>query len=466
MVMKKLWLIALILSVVAATACVPAYQNVSVEGLKLASPSSVKKIPLKVAVVIPDENAIYSGRIYRDSNYFANFPSGKVVRKAVLDIFPSIFKEVVIIKGEPYPENIGAVIIPAITNIEITGEQVALGFGVKYSVAVSLQWIIANEKGKTIWEKVVSSSKTSRSEVTPRPDRIGLIGEAFSGAFAEAFRESVQEIGLSKEVRSHVSVKTEAEVQQSAKRSSRTTSVADAPAQSAEIASGNAAYAETKTAHTLDAYEKFLTAYPSSGYRREALEAMTGLIQKRNGTNADYMKFVSAYEDGLEFVPEKYRLALIGPEGMRVHDIVVLRKRGVEDSLIAAKIDMGKGTYKDFSFDEMDALKKMGIPAVLIKAMLDSTARAKREDEELKKKKAMEDILSEIQRAQGRLEELKAEQTSAVVPVSADQSQGPSVSDTVKNCAAQIAALEGCKQLPSLAAMVCKAAAKSQFPCE
>lgn len=83
---------------------------------------------------------------------------------------------------------------------------------------------------------------------------------------------------------------------------------------------------------------------------------------------------------------------MTGPEGLRVHDILMFRRKGVEDSLIGAKIDMGKGKYKDFSFDEMDALKKMGVPAVLIKAMLDSTARATREDEELQKKKAMEDI--------------------------------------------------------------------------
>ena len=99
--------------------------------------------------------------------------------------------------------------------------------------------------------------------------------------------------------------------------------------------------------------------------------------------------------------------------------------------------------------------------------MIESTARVTRDAEELQKKKYMEDLLAEIQRMQNKLDDLKTAQASgAVVPVSAGQSQGPSVGDAVKNCAAQIAALEACKQLPSLAAMVCKAAAKSQFPCE
>ena len=236
---------------------------------------------------------------------------------------------------------------------------------------------------------------------------------------------------------------------------------------------GSEAYEEAKTANTLDAYEKFLKEYPASERRREALEAMAALIQKRNNAHADYRKFVSTYEDGLECVPEKYRLPLTGPEGMRVQDIVALRKKGVEDNLICAKIRSGKGKYKDFSFEEMDALKKIGISAPVIEAMIDATSRVKREEEDQLKKKAMEDILAEIQRVQNKLAELRTAQPSAETPVqaaalpaSAEQSQGPSVSDTVKNCAAQVVALEACKQLPSIGAMICKAAAKSQFPCE
>lgn len=109
----------------------------------------------------------------------------------------------------------------------------------------------------------------------------------------------------------------------------------------------------------------------------------------------------------------------------------------------------------------------MGLRGVLVEAMLDSTGRATREEEELHKKKDMEDLLAEIQRMQKKLDELKSTQASgAAVPVSTGQSQGPSVSDAVKNCSAQVAALEACKRLPNLAAMVCKATAKSQFPCE
>jgi carboxyl-terminal processing protease len=226
-------------------------------------------------------------------------------------------------------------------------------------------------------------------------------------------------------------------------------------------------FGQAKAVNTFDAYDKFLKAFPSSSNRKPALQAMAALIETRSSAYEDYKKFVVAYEDGLEFVPGKYRLGLTGPEGLRVGDIAGFRKKGVGDTIIAAKIRSSKGRYRDFSFDEIDQLKKMGLPEVVIEAMIESTSRVTRDEEELQKKKNMEDLLAEIQRMQKKLDEMRTAQASgAAVPVSAGQSQGPSVVDTVQNCAAQITALEACKHLPSLGAMICRAAAKSQFPCE
>ena len=232
---------------------------------------------------------------------------------------------------------------------------------------------------------------------------------------------------------------------------------------------GKEEFEQAKAANTVAAYDKFLKAFPDSTNRRPALQAMAAVIEKQARPYEEYKKFVVAYEDGLEFVPGKYRLSLTGPEGLRAGDIAGFRKKGVGDNIIAAKIRSSKGRYRDFSFDEIDQLKKMGVPEVAIEAMIESTARVTREEDEVKNKKNMEDLLAEIQRMQKKLDNLKTAQASGAavpVPVSAVQSQGPSVTDTLKNCSSQILALEGCKHLPSLGAMVCRAAAKSQFPCE
>lgn len=240
------------------------------------------------------------------------------------------------------------------------------------------------------------------------------------------------------------------------------------------------AYQQAKKIKTYAAYEGFLQLFPDAPERREALAAMAAIVGKPKGTFEGYKRFITDFPDGLEFIPQDAQLALIGPEGMRVHDILgLLLKDRVEDSVIAAKIRMQNGIYRDFTFKEISALKKKGMTGVLIEAMLDSTNRAKRSQEEQQKKKEMEALLTDIQHAQRRLDELKAAQTAQTqqvqnqlvqtqvqAPVPVQQSGDTVLADTVKNCAAQVVALEACKRLPGLVQTVCKMTAKSQFPCE
>jgi hypothetical protein len=179
-----------------------------------------------------------------------------------------------------------------------------------------------------------------------------------------------------------------------------------------------AAYEQVKKANSYAAYEDFLKRFPDAPERKEALAALAGIVGTPKPTLAGYKKFVNEFPDGLEFVPQDTQLFLIGPEGMRVHDILGLLKEGIEDTVIAAKIRMQNGIYRDFSFKEISALKKKGVPACIVEAMLDSTNRAKRAQEEQQKKQEMEALLADIQHAQKRLDELKTAQAQQV-PASA-----------------------------------------------
>jgi hypothetical protein len=246
-----------------------------------------------------------------------------------------------------------------------------------------------------------------------------------------------------------------------------TRAVAEKPGAEPQSAETVVAYEEAQKAGTYAAYEEFLQRFPDANERKVALAALAGIVAKPKGTYDEYEKFVNEFPDGLEFVPQDTQLVLIGPEGMRVHDILGLLKEDIEDTVIAAKIRMQNGIYRDFSFKEISALKKKGVPACIIEAMLDSTNRSKRAQEELQKKKQMEMLLADIQHAQRRLDELKVAQTQQVQTITPAQQDSSNVlADTAKNCAAQIAALEGCRQLPGLLQAVCKMTAKSQFPCE
>ena len=229
-------------------------------------------------------------------------------------------------------------------------------------------------------------------------------------------------------------------------------------------------YQQASSKNTIEGYADFLRAYPATSKRKTVLSTMSQLIKKQEDPTQGYKKFLDEFQDGTEFVPATYRLSLVGPEGMRVGDILALLKEGIADRVIAAKIRMQNGIYRDFDGKEMVALKKMGMTDVLIEAMLDSTTRAKRAQEELQKKKDMENLLAEIQHAQKRLDEMKAaqnqQQRQPQAAAAGRPNSGPSASETFTNCASQVAALEACKHLPWPANSVCASTAKAQFPCQ
>ena len=76
-----------------------------------------------------------------------------------------------------------------------------------------------------------------------------MIGEAFSGAFAGAFRDCVKEIGLSREVRTYAASK----------------------ALPPPPPDGKEEFEQAKSANTLDAYDKFMKAFPSSTNRARVM---------------------------------------------------------------------------------------------------------------------------------------------------------------------------------------------------
>jgi hypothetical protein len=215
---------------------------------------------------------------------------------------------------------------------------------------------------------------------------------------------------------------------------------------------------------TFAACSDFLHACPSSPRRQDVLQQMCQLIEKRHGGYDDYKRFVLQFDDGLPYVPYRLRLSLIGPEGLRVHDCLQSLKSGEEPGSVLEKVRARQGIYRDFSLEEIDTLKQMGLTSDLVQAMIESTLDA--------------------QRAQGRNpQNIYGSPTPAAYQAPAVQSDGmyaagtqlpatasgqyaPDVNETLTNCASQVAALEGCKRLSGLLKSICDATAKTQFPCQ
>jgi hypothetical protein len=217
---------------------------------------------------------------------------------------------------------------------------------------------------------------------------------------------------------------------------------------------------------TLDACAGFLRACPSAPKRQDILAQMCRLIEERKGGYEAYKKFVLEFEDGLPFVPHRHRLLLTGPEGLRVHDCIQAIKDGAESGIVLEKVRGRKAIYSDFTDEEIDTLKQMGLTNDLIQAMLESTLDAKRAEKARLRNTGGGAYPAGGQSGQMMRNETYSSGEQQPAPVPASEEYVPSVGEKIANCAAQAAALEGCKRLSGFAQTLCNSAVKVQFPCQ
>ena len=207
--MKKIIYFSLALSFLLMTGCAIVQTIPAVD--VSATPPFGDKIPLKVAVVLPDANFVLSNTRgfggLGGGSLTETIPVGKLVRDLSHSVFPDMFKEVEFVQSDLHPAEIDALLIPTIEDCKFEYESVALGFGGKFVANVSLKGVMTDETGSPIWEQVVTASKTSRSVVSPIIPVEQLKGEALSEAVAGAFTKLAREIRFSRDIKSYVASK-------------------------------------------------------------------------------------------------------------------------------------------------------------------------------------------------------------------------------------------------------------------
>ncbi len=209
---------------------------------------------------------------------------------------------------------------------------------------------------------------------------------------------------------------------------------------------------------TADACAEFLRACPSASQRRDVLALMFKLIEAKKGGYEEYRKYALEFDDGMPFVPYRHRLQLIGPEGLRVHDCIEALKSGEEHGIVLENVRRKNGIYRDFSLEEIETLKQMGLTGDIIQAMIESTLDAERA--ETNRTKRASAVYAPVSQMGG----------GGVYSSGGQQSiQGqyvPPVNNAIANCAAQAAALGSCRRMSGLARSICESTAKIQFPCQ
>ncbi len=144
------------------------------------------------------------------------------------------------------------------------------------------------------------------------------------------------------------------------------------------------------------------------------------------------------YPGLIDHLPLKGSLALIGPPGLTVKDVVEIKQQGLSDMLITAQVMSAGAAYRKFSFKEIMELKNMGLSDVVIKAMIDVTTKVHAEQAQADYMKKLERLDTQ-QRAE--LEQLKLKmdqmQKAKATTASVSYTQGSNAS----NCAAQTGAV-------------------------
>jgi len=171
----------------------------------------VKKLPIKVGVVIPDENYTLSKTMpdFGGAENTLTVPFGKLIKQSSLDILPSVFQSIEIVKGEPYPADIEALFITIVQDFNKEPER-----GGKPSVInLSLRSQIVDLSGMSIWSETSSvqekeyPSATWFKEATAR-----FWGGLISRATSNALKKTCKEISSSREVRIFASTKGKSEL--------------------------------------------------------------------------------------------------------------------------------------------------------------------------------------------------------------------------------------------------------------
>jgi hypothetical protein len=108
-----------------------------------------------------------------------------------------------------------------------------------------------------------------------------------------------------------------------------------------------------------------------------------------SGEKAELISFLNQHPDMVGYIKDpNYRLLLTGPEKLRVGKIVKMLEKGFGKEIVIAKIKGADSPYKDFSMQELELLKELGLGNSVIAAMMEVTNRLKRDQEERARQEA------------------------------------------------------------------------------
>jgi hypothetical protein len=107
-------------------------------------------------------------------------------------------------------------------------------------------------------------------------------------------------------------------------------------------------------------------------------------------------KFLDEHPQMVGYIKDPaYRLLLSGPPELRVGKIVKMLEKGFAKEIVVAKIQGVETPYKDFSMQELELLKELGLDSRVIAAMMEVSTQLKKDE---KRRERQEAYLAEQRR--------------------------------------------------------------------
>lgn len=201
---------------------------------------------------------------------------------------------------------------------------------------------------------------------------------------------------------------------------------------------------------SLEKWVAFVGKNPVKARRDAALDKIMHYLK----TPAERRMYVSKYPSLISRLPTNERMELellaVGPDGLKVSDILALSKEGFSTSTLASKIRASESPYRNYSFQEISTLKSMGMNNKLVNAMIDANTAY---DAQMKRARDNKQLMEQIQN-------LIANSGNNIA--AADIKNNP---NTPVECLKQMAALKACDETGGFLKMACKTTAKASFPC-
>ena len=192
--------------------------------------------------------------------------------------------------------------------------------------------------------------------------------------------------------------------------------------------------------------QRYLKDNPASLFRLDALRRLSLMAPTRNPL-AFHINNAEMDPNYIRFIPADQAIWFVGPDGLRVHQVLT-ESRHQDTELLAARIRTSGGSYRVFDTDEIARLQNSGIKPALIAAMMDVSSSSASP--------------SSVGSAIGAAFAVGGVSAPLASPDAAT-AESPDAADIAAQCAKRYTAIKACEQIPFPGSSLCKAAANKQY---